>query len=144
MARIKTPAAGAAKWQQGVQNGAAAWSAGITAVTDSPMAAAAAQAPKAITNYTRALRPGGPWVTAMANYPIATWKSRCAAAAARGAYGAGAAKGQPKMLAFLTAAQITYMNMRQASQAVGAAGGGPTQKVAAALQVLMDAKGSFR
>lgn len=144
MAVRKTPAQGAAKWVQGVQNGGNAWNAGTQAVAASPMAAAAAQAPKAIANYTNSLRAGGPWVTTMQSYSLGTWKQRCAAAAAAGRYAAGAAKGQPKMLAFLTAAQPVYGMMRDEAVRVGVAGGGPVQKVGAALQVLMAAKGTFR
>ena len=71
---VKTAAEAAPKYQAGVSGGGSAWNKGIQQCPSNPMALASAQAPKAIANYTDALRPGGEWVTRMSQMPVIAWK----------------------------------------------------------------------
>lgn len=119
------------KWQQGMAQAGQAYAAGTAAVTQSPMAAAAAQANKALANYNNAIN-SGQWAASLNGTPISYWKSQCAGAAAKLA--SGATKGTPSYTAAITALQPVYAQMKQASNA---AGDNPIAKAAAALTVLI-------
>jgi hypothetical protein len=122
-----------ANWQKGMQGASAAYVQGTGAVQQSPMAAAAQQAPKAMANYNASLQSGA-WAAKLNSVPISFWKSQCAAAAQK--LQMGATKGTPKYQAAITALIPTYAAMKQAAQANG---GTPGQKAAAAIDVLVAA-----
>lgn len=119
------------KWQQGMASAGSAYQAGTSAVQQSPMAAAAAQANKAAANYANAIN-SGQWAASLNATPISYWKSQCAGAAAKLA--SGATKGTPKYTQAITALQPVYAQMKAASQA---AGDNPIAKATAALTVLI-------
>lgn len=119
------------KWQQGMAQAGQAYTAGTAAVTQSPMAAAAAQANKALANYNNAIN-SGQWAASLNSTPISYWKSQCAGAAAKLA--SGATKGTTSYTAAITALQPVYAQMKQASNA---AGDNPIAKATAALTVLL-------
>lgn len=120
-------------WQKGMAGAGQAYSQGTSAVQQSPMAAAAAQAQKAQINYNAAIS-SGQWAAKLNATPISYWKSQCAGAAAKLA--SGATKGTPKYTQAITALQPVYAMMKQASDA---AGNDPIAKAGAALAVLMAA-----
>lgn len=119
------------KWQQGMAQAGAAYSQGTGQVQASPMAAAAAQANKALANYSNAVS-SGQWAQSLNSTPISFWKSQCAGAAAKLA--SGATKGTPKYTAAMTQLQPVYAAMKQAS---ASAGPSPIAKATAALTVLL-------
>lgn len=121
------------KWQNGMAQAGAAYTQGTGAVQNSPMAAAAAQAPKALANYSNAIN-SGQWAASLNSTPISFWKSQCAGAAAKLA--SGATKGTPKYSAAIQNLLPVYQQMKSASQA---AGSNPIAKATAALQVLIAA-----
>jgi hypothetical protein len=122
-----------ANWQKGMASAGAAYTAGINAVVNSPMAAAAAQAQKAMANYNAALS-SGQWANSLNNTSLSYWKSQASAAAAK--LSMGATKGTPKYTAAINALQPVYQQMRAAS---AAAGTDPVAKASAALTVLIAA-----
>ena len=81
---VKTPAIGAQRYTQGVQQGGARWQQGIQATQLNPMALAAAQVAKALQNYAGRLNDNGPngWVARLNATPVSFWKSQAGSAAA--------------------------------------------------------------
>lgn len=122
-----------ANWQKGMSGASLAYTQGTAAVQASPMAAAAAQAQKALANYSASIN-SGQWAAKLNATSIQYWKSQCAAAAAK--LTMGATKGTPSYTAAITALQPVYAQMRAASQA---AGDDPVAKAGAALRVLIAA-----
>jgi hypothetical protein len=134
MGAIKTAAQATANWTaaMGSAKTSQAYVAGTGAVTESPMAAAAAQGVKAATNYSNSIN-SGQWAAALNSVSTASWKQSCAQGASRLA--SGAAKGASKYTAAINALQPVYAQMRQASQSMPAGTSG-AQKAAAAISVL--------
>lgn len=130
---VKSPQEAGQNFVKGMSGAAQKYAQGTGAVTSSPMAAAAAQAQKALQNYTAAIS-SGQWAAQLNATPISYWKSQCAAAGSKLA--SGAQKGLTKYVAAITALQPTYAAMKQASVA---AGDDPGAKAAAAINVLVAA-----
>lgn len=121
------------KWQQGMAQAGPAYAQGTGAVNQSPMAAAAAQAQLALSNYSNAVN-SGQWAAKLNATPISYWKSQCAGAAAKLA--SGATKGTPKYTKAIQELIPTYAAMKAASDG---AGNDPISKAVAALTVLIAA-----
>jgi hypothetical protein len=120
------------KWKSGVAGAASKWSAGIQGYAGNPMQMAAAQADKAVANYSAAK---DRMVAKLNATPTSFWKSQ--AAASQSNYSQGATKGLPAYTAKMTKfSSSLWPGMKAASQA---AGGGP-QGGAAATQYAMDQK----
>jgi len=113
------------KWKAGLSNASQAYVAGTGAVTSSPMAAAAAQAPKAAQNYANAVN-SGRWAASLTAVPLSYWKNQCSIASQK--LGVGAQKGEQKYAAGMQRTQAARDGMRAASQQ---AGGGEAGMVAA-------------
>jgi hypothetical protein len=124
------------KWQQRMAGAGAAYTAGVNAVTESPMQKAAAALPKALANYTEAVT-SGRMAAALNSVPIAFWKSQAAGGA--GKLASGAAKGAPKMMKAIAALQPVWAAAKAAAQA---AGDDPFARANAALAVMIAAKGA--
>ncbi len=118
-------------WQRGMAGAGQAYAAGTGAVQSSPMAAAAAQAQKALQNYSAAIS-SGQWANSLNATSISYWKSQCAGAAAKLA--SGATKGTPKYTKAINDLIPVYAQMKQASMS---AGDDPVAKASAALRVLL-------
>lgn len=131
--RLKTAQEAASAFVAGMAGAGARYTQGTAAVVNSPMAAAAAKADKAMANYMAALQ-SGQWAAKLNATPISLWKAQCAAASARLA--SGAQKGQQKYMAAIQALQPTYQAMQAAS---ASAGDDPAAKAAAAINVLVAA-----
>lgn len=108
---------------------------GVNAVTVSPMQLAAAQADKAVTNYTSVIT-GGAWAAALNAVPISTYKTNAVAMAGR--LGTGAQKAAPKYSRFLDKFAPVWDEMKAASKAIPGSGiAAAQQRANAALQILM-------
>lgn len=108
-----------AKWARNVQGAQQSYREGVQAVTENPMALAAAQAEKALSRYSDAIT-SGRWAQRLQSTPMEFWKSQSASAAAK--YAQGAAKGTPKIQAHLTKFAPIYEQARQAARAVQGSG----------------------
>jgi hypothetical protein len=127
-----SPAQQTQKWVQGLGQAGPAYTAGTGAVTESPMAKAAAQATKAAANYNAAVS-SGQWAASLNSVSLSSWKSSCAQGAQKLAM--GAQKGQAKYQAFAQSFQPVYANMKSAAAAQST----PQAKVVASLNVIMAA-----
>lgn len=121
------------RWQRGLQGAGPAYTQGTAGVQQSPMAKAAAQAQKALTNYSASIQ-SGQWAEKLNQTSMPYWKQQCAQAAAK--LSQGAAKGMTKYTNAINALQPVYAQMRAASDA---AGDDPIAKATAALQVIIAA-----
>lgn len=122
----------ASKWKNGVAGAASRWVAGIQGYQGNPMEMAAAQADKAVANYSAAK---DRMVAKLRATSTSVWKSQAAASQAN--YTQGATKGLPKYTAKMQKFSASlWPGMKAASQA---AGGGPLGG-AAATQYAMDQK----
>lgn len=122
-----------ANWQRGMGSAGPAYAQGTGAVQQSPMAAAAQKADKALANYTASIS-SGQWAAALNATPISYWKSQCAAAQSR--LSSGAAKGLQKYTTAMNQLAPVHQAMRQAADA---AGDDPIARATAALQVIIAA-----
>lgn len=94
------PAAVAASWAQNLGNASQKYSAGVQAVTSSPMAAAAANPQKYLNGVQNAVQ-SGKWAAKLNAVSLQTWQQQCVqVGAARLSTGAQAAK--TKVQAFWT------------------------------------------
>ena len=125
-----TPAQMASKWQQGFSQAGPAWTAGVNGVQQSPMAAAAAQSSKALSNYSASINSGA-WAAALNAVPLSTWKSQCQKASAN--LSTGAQKGLAKYTAWAQTMPPVYAQMKSAAQSATT----PQAKVVAALNVMI-------
>ncbi len=134
MAQIKTPQQAAAAWLAGMSSSTAManYKAGTAAVTESPMAAAAAAGDKAVANFTASVM-SGQWAAALNAVTTQAWKAACSTGASR--LQSGAQKGQAKYLAQNQAMQPTYQQMRAAVAALGPGASG-AMKAQAAIAVI--------
>jgi hypothetical protein len=98
--RPKDPQAVADKQIQKAQNAGPDWLAGINAVTDSPMAAAAAKQQKMLSNLTSSVT-SGKWAAGLLSVSTAAWQQACATKG-QARYGAGVAAARDKIVAFQT------------------------------------------
>lgn len=103
----KTPQQAAAKWDASTSLGGQAWLQGLQQTTKPIVTAAVAAAPVAISNYSRALAPGGVWARRLEAVGDAGIKA--AAAAKQGNYATGVSQAQPKFLSAITKI-IAYEN----------------------------------
>ena len=101
----KTTAQILANWQKGMAAAGPAYVQGTGATTSNPMQLAAAQAQKAVQNYSNSLT-SGQWAAKLNATPVSYWKSQCAGAAQKLAM--GAQKGGPKYQAAIQALQPIY------------------------------------
>ncbi len=127
---MKTVAQMAAAWAAGVRSAGTAWNNGIQQYAGNPMQAAAAQADKAVANYSAAK---GKMVARLNATPVGFWKSQAAASQVN--YTNGATKGLPKMTAALTTLQS---NLWPAMKAASMAAGGGAAGAQAAVQVAIN------
>jgi len=125
-----TPAAMASKWAQGIQQGAAAYSAGTAAVTESPTAKAAANLNVAAANYANSVN-SGQMAAALNAVSLSSWKQSCATGASK--FAGSAQKGLPKYTAYAQSAIPVYAAMKSAAQQQTT----PQGKVVAALNVII-------
>lgn len=130
---VKSAQQAVQNWQQGIAQGGAKYAAGINAVTESPMAAAAAQQDKMLANVTQAVT-SGRWANALNNTSMAFWKTQ--AANAQSKWSAGAQKGLTK---FTASAQKMQGVWQAAQNAAKAAGSDPVARFTAAMQVMQAA-----
>lgn len=133
MARtVKSAAVAVQKWQQGFSQAGPAYQAGIAAVNSSPMAAAAAQASKAVANFSAVVN-NGSWAASLNAVPLSAWKAACQQGVAK--FSMGAQKGLPKMQAYAQKFQPIW---QQASDAAANATGS-IGKFTAAMNVMVAA-----
>lgn len=144
MPRQVDPSKAAAAYQRGMAGAGTAYTEGINSVTESPMQKAAT--PEAMQAYQdgvmRSIQ-SGKRVAALQAAPLATWKQNATTVGAQ-RLASGAQKAQSKVQAHFQKWAPIYS---QASQAAAAVQGPKSQatamaKVAAALQVMMQAAGT--
>lgn len=94
---MKTAAQAAAKWDASTALGQQTWVTNLQSTTKPIVAAAVGQAAVAVSNYGRALQPGGVWQRRLEAVGDAGIKA--AAVAKQGNYSTGVTQAQPKFLA---------------------------------------------
>lgn len=97
---MKTAQQAAAKWDASTSLGQQTWVQNLQATTKPIVAAAVAQAGVAVSNYGRALQPGGVWQRRLEAVGDAGIKA--AAQAKAGNYATGVSQAQPKFLSAIT------------------------------------------
>lgn len=96
----KTPQQAAAKWDASTALGGQTWSDNLNSTTKPIVAAAVAQAPVAISNYSRALAPGGVWARRLEAVGDAGIKAAVRNSVQQ--YQSGVTRAQPKFLSAIT------------------------------------------
>lgn len=129
-----------AKWSRNTAGATQAYKDGINAVTESPMALAAAQAPKAAQNYAEAIN-SGRWAQRLQSVPLEVWKQQSANVGAS-RLASGVQKGTAKMQAALTKFAPAYEQAKQAARAITGTGeAAAMEKVAVVYRILKQAAG---
>lgn len=105
-----------AKWQRNTAGATESYKAGINAVTENPMALAAAQADKAARNYQEAMS-SGRWQQKMMSVSMDAWKQAAVNGGAQ-RLASGVAKGLAKMQRHLQEWAPTYEQAKQAARAI--------------------------
>lgn len=129
-----------AKWARNLGAAGQSYKDGINAVTENPMALAAAKADVALQNYSEAIT-SGRWAQKLQAVPMEFWKSQSANGGAQRLV-SGVAKGTPKMQAALQKFAPAYEQAKMAARAIGGSGKAAAMaKVAAAYDILKQAAG---
>lgn len=134
------PAQATAKWARNLGAAGQSYKDGIAAVTENPMALAAAQSEKALQGYIEAIQ-SGRWAQKLQAVPMEFWKSQSMNGGAQRLV-SGVAKGTPKMQASLQKFAPAYEQAKQAARAIGGSGKAAAMaKVAAVYDILKAAAG---
>lgn len=104
------------KWKRNTAGATESYKQGIMAVTESPMALAAAQADKAQRNYTEAIQ-SGRWAKGLQSVSMEQWK-QAAATGGAARLASGVTKGAPKVAKFLSEWAPTFEQAKQAARAI--------------------------
>lgn len=109
-----------AKWARNTGGARQSYIDGINSTSENPMALAAAQADKALANYTEAIS-SGRWASKLNSTPVEFWRKQATTVGATNLT-SGVAKGTPKMQAALTKFAPAYEQARMAARAIGGSG----------------------
>ena len=114
------PAQATAKWARNLGGASQSYVDGINGFTENPMQLAAAQADKALQNYTDAIA-SGRWSAKLGSMSRDQWAGPAIKVGAQRLV-SGVAKGTPKMQAALTKFAPAYESARQAARSIGGSG----------------------